>query len=89
MLYLNIINTFLKNNAPYTKFSKELENGFEILVGQAVFKLWIKTDKKLFESIAQEPLDLSKFWCYFWVSWTIYYKMQKGADDFEIEYKTC
>ena len=41
--------------------SKELENGIEILVGQAVFKLWIKTFKILFGSITQEPLDLLKF----------------------------
>ena len=31
--------------------SKELKTGIEILVGQAVFKLWIKTVKILFWSI--------------------------------------
>ena len=35
--------------------SKKLKNGIEILVGQAVFKLWIKT---IFRSITQEPLGL-------------------------------
>ena len=30
---------------------KELKNGIEISVGQAVFKLWIKTVKTLFWSI--------------------------------------
>ena len=54
---------------------KEFKNGTEILAGQAVFKLWIKTVKMLFGSITQEPLGLPKFWCYFWVSWTIFYKM--------------
>ena len=27
--------------ASYSKMSKELKNGIKILVGQAVFKLWI------------------------------------------------
>ena len=54
----------------------EIKNGIEILVGQMVFKLWIKTFKMLFGSITQESLGLLKFWCYFWVSLTIYYKMQ-------------
>ena len=40
VLYLKIINTFLKNYASYSKLSKELENGMiEILVGQVTFKL--------------------------------------------------
>ena len=30
-------------HASLSKLSKELKNGTEILVGQAVFKLWIKT----------------------------------------------
>ena len=75
MLYLKIINTFLKNNISYSKLFKELKNGIKILVGQAVFKLWIKTVKMMFRSITQELLDLPKFWYYFWVPWTIYYKM--------------
>ena len=60
---------------------KELKNGIEISVGQAVFKLWIKTVKMLFGLITQEPLGLPKFWCYFWV--------HKDVDNFEIEHKTC
>ena len=46
--------------ACYSKSSKELENGIEILVGQVVFKLWIKTFKMLFGSINQEPLGVLK-----------------------------
>ena len=47
--------------ASYSKLSKELKNSIEILVGQAVFKLWIKTVKMLFGSITREPLGLLKF----------------------------
>ena len=47
--------------AYYSKLLKELKNGIEILVGQAAFKLWIKTVKILFGSITQEPLGLRKF----------------------------
>ena len=39
----------------------ELKCGIEILVDQAVFKLWIKTVKILFWSITQEPLDRLEF----------------------------
>ena len=91
LLYLKIINT-LKNKICilcYSKLSKKLQ----ILVCQAVFKLWIKTLKMLFGSITQEPLGLLKFWCYIWVSWTIllvvYITFQKGVDNFEMEHKTC
>ena len=47
---LKIINTFLTKNIhlPYSKLSNELKNGIEILVGQAVLKLWIKIAKMLF-----------------------------------------
>ena len=31
-----------------SKLSKELKNGIEILVGQALFKLWINTIKIMF-----------------------------------------
>ena len=44
VLYLKIVNTFLKNNICIfctSKLYKELKNGIGILVGQAVFKLWI------------------------------------------------
>ena len=70
------------------KFFKELKNGIEILVGQVVCKLCIKNKKvnMLFSSITQEPLGLPKFWCYFGVPWTIFYKMgyvnfQEDVDD--------
>ena len=58
MLYLKIIDTFLKNNiyASYSKWLKELKNGIEILVGQAVLKLWIKTVKMMVGSITQYRL---------------------------------
>ena len=62
-----IVNSF--------KLPKKLKNGIEILVGQAIFKLSIKTVKRLFGSVTQEPLDLPKFLCYFLVPWTICYKM--------------
>ena len=42
VLYLKIINMFLKNNICYALYKtlfEELKNGIEILVGQAVFKL--------------------------------------------------
>ena len=61
VLYVKIINTFLKNNASGSKLSKELKNGIEILVGQAVFKLWIKTVKIVFWSITQEPLGTQTY----------------------------
>ena len=48
--------------------SKELKNGNGILVGQAVIRLWIKTVILLFWSITQEPLDLLKFKCFFFLS---------------------
>ena len=47
--------------ASYSKLSKELKNGTEILVDQAVLKLWIKTVKILFWSITKEPIGLIKF----------------------------
>ena len=51
-----------------------------------------QTVKMLFGSIPQELLGLPNFWCYFWVPWTIYFKMhklffQKDVDNFEIEHK--
>ena len=47
--------------ASYGKLRKKLKNGIEIFVGQAAFKLWIKTIKMLFGSISQEPLGLPIF----------------------------
>ena len=78
--------------ASESKLSKELKNYIGILVGQATFKLWIKTVKILFWSISQELLGLLKFLCYLWVPWTIYckiYHFSKGVDDFKIAHKTC
>ena len=51
VLYLKIINTFLKNNICilYNKLLKVLKNGIGILVGQAVFNLKIKTVKMLLD----------------------------------------
>ena len=80
----------------YSKLSKEhKKSGIEILVRQAVLKLWIKTVKLLFGSITRELFGLHKFLCYFWVSWTIYCTMHllffriKGVDNFEIEHESC
>ena len=80
-------------HASYSKLFKELKNDIEILVGQVVFKIWIKTFKMLFGSTTQELLSF-KLWCYFWVPWTIHYKMhtsffKKPVDNFEIQYETC
>ena len=76
VLFLKLSTSFCKIiYASYSKLSKELKNGIEILVGPAVIKLWIKKVKILFWSITQEPLGLLKFQCYFWVPLTIYYKM--------------
>ena len=60
---LKLSTLFLENNTCilYSKLSKELKDGIEILVGQAVCKLWIKTVKMSFGSITQEPLALPKF----------------------------
>ena len=69
----------------------ELKNGFEILVGQAVFKLWLV--KILFWSINQEPIGLSQFFhaiFEFLGQLAIrYYIFQKGVDNFKKELKTC
>ena len=47
----------------YSTLSKELKEGIEILVGQAVFKLWFKTVYlNIFNAIVLVP-------------WTIYFKM--------------
>ena len=42
MLYLKIINIFLKNDISYSKLSKKLKNSIQIKVGQAVFELLIQ-----------------------------------------------
>ena len=88
MLFGKIIYMHLRANCP-----RNSKNGIEVLVDQVVFKLWIKTVKIWFWSITQEPFDLLKFKCCFWVPWTIYYKMHiifwKDVDNFEIEHRTC
>ena len=47
-------------HASLGKLFKELKNGIEILVGQMVFTLWIKTVKIMFWSITQEPCGVLK-----------------------------
>ena len=39
-----------------SKLSKDLKNGIETLIGQVVFKLWIKTVNMLCGSITQNLL---------------------------------
>ena len=47
---LKIINILRKLiYASLSKMSEELKDGIEILVGQAVFKLWIKQSKYCFD----------------------------------------
>ena len=46
--------------ASWSKMSKKLKNGIEILEGQAVLKLLIKTVKIMFSSTTQELLGLLK-----------------------------
>ena len=75
MCYLKIIKPFQKiMHTSESKLFKELKNGIATLVGQVVFKLWIKTVKIMFWSTTQEMLGLLKFWCHFWVPSTIYYR---------------
>ena len=55
-----------------SKLFQELKNGIEILVDQALFKLWMKT-VKMFRSTTQNQLGIPKFGYFSGVSWTIYY----------------
>ena len=48
MIYASWDVGILISDASYSKLSKELKYGIEILVGQAGFKLWIKILKILF-----------------------------------------
>ena len=62
--YFKIIDTFLgikKFYVSQSKLSKKPKNGIEILVGQAMFKLWIKTVKILLWPITGKMVDLLKF----------------------------
>ena len=61
MCYLKTIDTFLKDNICILKMSKELKNGIEILVVQAVYKLRVKTVKILFWSIMKNRLAYLNF----------------------------
>ena len=56
----NYQHLWKKKITSYSKLSKEFKIGTEILVGQTVFKFWIKTVKILFGSMNQELLDLPK-----------------------------
>ena len=72
------------------KLYKELKNGIEILVGPAVFKLWIKAVKIMFWSITQNRLTylyfnaIFEFLRQFTIRCII--TIQKGVDNFEIEH---
>ena len=95
MLYLKIINTFMKNNVYilYSKLSKKLKNIIRILVGLAVLELLIKTIFWLFWSTTEKLLGLLKIDAIFeflgqFTIRSIYF-FQKGVDNFEIEHKTC
>ena len=73
---------------------KELKNGIEILVGQAVFKLEIKTVKMLFwinnSRTAWPTLILMLFFSSLDnLLQDIHIIFQKDVDNFEIEHKTC
>ena len=78
--------------ASYSKLSKELKHDIGILVGQAVFTLWIKTVKMMFGSITQE-LGLPKYYfdAIFEVlgQFTIRGICHFQEGNFEIEHKTC
>ena len=67
VLYLKIIITFWKYNIciliAYCPRNWKMELKFSM------------SSSCLFWSITQEPLGLLKFQCYFWVPWTIYYKI--------------
>ena len=77
VLYLKIIKTFLKIICgPDSKFSKELKNAIEILVGEVLFKLWIKTVKIMFWSRTTWPTSIL---CFFWVLWTVCFQMHTFA----------
>ena len=73
VLYLKIINTFLKNNiASHSKLSKELKNSITFL------ELLIRAIFWLFWNITLKRRSLLKFQCHIGASWTI---CVKGALD--------
>ena len=74
--------------------SKNSKWHWNFSIGNAVFKLRIKTIKMLSGSTTREPLGLPKFGCYFFFlgQFTIrciYIIFQESIDYFEIEHKTC
>ena len=91
VLYLKIIDTFSKNS---TCISKEIiqgtrkKNGIEILVGQAIFKLWIKTVKLMLWSITHGLLRyaICEFLGQFTIRCICYFS--KSVDNFEIKQRT-
>ena len=96
VLYLKIISIFLIKiiYASYSKLSKEQNDGIEMLVGPAVFKLWIKKVKILFWSITQEPFGqlnfnfISEVLGQFTIRFILFFKKVLIIDNnFEIEHK--
>ena len=80
------------NYASYSKLFKELKNGIEIIVSQAVFELQIKTvkmlllDQKIKNRLAYLNLDaIFEFLGQFTLR--CIYHFSKDVDDFEIEHK--
>ena len=79
--YLKIINTltlfffFEYNIYTLKQMVWEIQNGIEISVGNAVLGFLINMRKLSFWSISQEPLGLIKFYCHFWVSHKIGFRM--------------
>ena len=78
--------------ASLIELSKELKSGMKISLGQAVFKLWIKTVKILFWSILKNRLSYLKFNAVFCSLdnslFNVYTIFQKGVN-FDREHKTC
>ena len=97
VFYHEIINNFLKNELCILKknlFSRNSKNGIEILVGQEVFKLQIKTVKMLVwinNSRTDWPtLILMPFFSFLDnLLQDAYIIFQQDVDNFEIEHKTC
>ena len=101
--YLHVLYSISKESTPsckityapslvYSKLFKDLQNGIEILVGQAVFKLWIKLVKMLFGLITQEMFHCLNAIFEFIRKFTIrymYFCFQKDVDNFEIGNKRC
>ena len=97
MLYLNVVNTFKKQNnkqKPLSKMSKELSDGNVTLIGQVAFKLWIKTVKFIVlinYSQNARPTWISMFFLRSVdnLLLDVYIIFQKDWIIFELEHKTC